>query len=78
VVAYAAGALPDVIGEAGLLVPPGDVAALRAALGQVLGDPAVRERLVAAGRKRASTLFAPDRWAKAMRTLYEVPYHRTP
>jgi glycosyltransferase involved in cell wall biosynthesis len=73
VVAYAAGALPDVVGDAGLLVAPGDVAALREAIERVLGDDALRERLAAGGRKRASTVFAPDRWVEAMRTRYESP-----
>jgi phosphatidyl-myo-inositol alpha-mannosyltransferase len=39
----------------GLLVPPRDPAALAAAAGRVLGDPALAERLVAAGRDRAAT-----------------------
>src|SRR6056297_2561368 len=33
-------------GESGLLVPPGDVVALRAALSRVLGDPEMRARMV--------------------------------
>ena len=75
VVAYAAGALPDVVGDAGLLVPPGETAALREALERVLTDTAVRERVVAAGHKRVRTLFDPDRWVEAMRNRYAVPYH---
>lgn len=73
VVAYAAGALPDVVGDAGILVPPGDVDALAVALERVLGDEDLRGRLVAAGRKRAASLFDADRWVQAMRTRYERP-----
>jgi len=42
-------------GVDGLLVPPGDPAELAVAAGRVLGDPALAERLVAAGRDRAAT-----------------------
>jgi glycosyltransferase involved in cell wall biosynthesis len=54
VVASAVGGLADVVvhEETGLLVPPGDVAALRAALGRLIADPALRERMGAAGRER--------------------------
>lgn len=36
--------------QTGLVVPPGDPAALAAAIGRLLADPALRERLGAAGR----------------------------
>jgi glycosyltransferase involved in cell wall biosynthesis len=53
VVSTAAGAVPDTVpADAGLLVPPGNVAALRDALGRVLDDAALRVRL-AAGARRA-------------------------
>ena len=50
VVAAAAGALPEVLGDAALLVAPHDVDGLAAALLQVIDDSAVRERLIVAGR----------------------------
>ena len=40
-------------GETGLLVPPGDAAALAAALSRLLGDPDLRDRLGAAASARA-------------------------
>ncbi|GAA2857119.1 hypothetical protein GCM10010443_19310 [Actinoplanes cyaneus] len=54
VVASAAGGLTDVVrdGESGLLVPPGDVDALHAALLRVLTDHDLAARLRAAGRHR--------------------------
>jgi colanic acid/amylovoran biosynthesis glycosyltransferase len=62
VVASAVGGLLDLVadGETGLLVPPGDVAALRAALERLLADPDLRRRLGAAGRERAGELLAWD------------------
>jgi glycosyltransferase involved in cell wall biosynthesis len=55
VVASAVGGLLDLVvdGETGLLVPPGDVAALRAALERLLGDADLRRRLGVAGREAA-------------------------
>lgn len=60
VVASDTGGLRDAIvdGESGLLVPPGDVAALREALRMLLSDPARRERMGAAGRARARQFLA--------------------
>jgi glycosyltransferase involved in cell wall biosynthesis len=46
-------------GESGLLVPPGDDAALAAAILRVLRDPALRARLAAGGAERARAFAAP-------------------
>jgi len=63
VVASDVGGLRDLVvdGETGLLVPPGDVPALRAALERLLGDPELRRRLGAAGRERARERFSWER-----------------
>jgi glycogen synthase len=63
VVAGAVGGLLDlVVGEeTGLLVPPRDVGALRAALERLLEDEELRKQLGAAGRERARTSFSWDR-----------------
>ncbi|HUK95792.1 MAG TPA: glycosyltransferase family 4 protein [Gaiellaceae bacterium] len=60
VVAGAVGGLLDLVvdGETGLLVPPRDVRALRAALERLLGDRELRERLGAAARERIKERFA--------------------
>ena len=52
VIAAARGALPEVVGDAGLLVDPLDVSALAAALERVLSDDQLRDRLSVAGRAR--------------------------
>jgi glycosyltransferase involved in cell wall biosynthesis len=59
VAATAVGGTPEVVadGETGLLVPPGDPAALAAAVGRLLGDPPLRAALGAAGRRRMHAEF---------------------
>jgi glycosyltransferase involved in cell wall biosynthesis len=63
VVATAVGGLRDLVvdGETGILVPPGDRAALRAALERLLADRALRRRLGEAGRERVRALLSWDR-----------------
>ncbi|HVN59787.1 MAG TPA: glycosyltransferase family 4 protein [Gaiellaceae bacterium] len=60
VVAGAVGGLLDLVvdDETGLLVEPGDVAGLRAALERLLGDPELRRRLGEAGCERIRRHFS--------------------
>lgn len=53
VVTSAATSLPEVVGDAGRLVPIQDPEALSSALAEIIDDPAQREVLAAAGRERA-------------------------
>ncbi|MGB4441068.1 MAG: glycosyltransferase family 1 protein [Coriobacteriia bacterium] len=53
VVSSSAASLPEVVGDAALLVAPGDVEALRSALDRVLSDVDLAQRLVHIGRERA-------------------------
>jgi glycosyltransferase involved in cell wall biosynthesis len=59
VVASAVGAIPDIVvdGETGLLVPPGDAAALADRLARLAASPELRARLGAAGRARYRAEF---------------------
>jgi glycosyltransferase involved in cell wall biosynthesis len=52
VVGSSSGEIPHVIGEAGLVFPEGDVAALRERLARLAGDPELRRDLAARGRAR--------------------------
>ena len=59
IISTTAGAIPDTVpAEAGLLVPPGDEAALAEALARVMDEPGLRERLAAGARAARQTL--PD------------------
>jgi len=55
VVAHDIGGVPEAVlhNQTGLLVAPGDTAGLTAAFAQLIADPALRQQLGAAGRKRA-------------------------
>jgi len=55
VVASDAGALPEVVGDGGLLVKPGDADALADALQRILTDDSLATSLGAAGYRRAAT-----------------------
>jgi glycosyltransferase involved in cell wall biosynthesis len=66
VISTPTGAIPEMVGEAGELVPAGDSAALRAAI-ERLADPEVRARLGAAARARAVERF--DAQSNARRVL---------
>lgn len=69
------GGLRDLVvdGETGLLLRPGDVRALRAALERLLGDSELRRRLGAAGRERARERFSWERvTAETLRAYGDV------
>ena len=57
--------------ESGLLVPPGDAAALARMIRRVLADPPLRAHLGAAARDRAETLFSAPVAAERVTRLYE-------
>lgn len=59
--------LPD---ATGCLLPPRDVAALAAAIGRLAGDPPLRERLGAEGRRRFTDAFRQERMVERTRALY--------
>ena len=66
VVVTTSGALPDVVGEAGIVVPEGDHDAMRAALTELVADPARREALGAAGRARAIDRYSDHALARGL------------
>ncbi|MBV8387411.1 MAG: glycosyltransferase family 4 protein [Acidimicrobiia bacterium] len=68
VVATAAGALPEVLDDAAVIVPVGDVDALADALRRAVLEGALRTRLVAAGRLRVEGYS----WARCAEGLVDV------
>jgi glycosyltransferase involved in cell wall biosynthesis len=79
VVASDVGGLRDLVvdGETGLLVPPGDIAALRAALERLLADGDLRLRLGAAARERVRTYCSWETVTEAVLAAYAEASRRT-
>ena len=78
IVATAAGAIPETVPrEAGLLVRPGDAAALARALRRVIAEPALAMRLAAGARAVGGRLTdwrrAAERWEQALDLLAILP-----
>jgi glycosyltransferase involved in cell wall biosynthesis len=72
VVSTHTGAIPALVGdEAGLLAPPGDVAALANALTRVIGDAGLRARLAAGARRVREHLPTWDHAAARMSAALE-------
>jgi len=68
-VSTTAGALPEVVGDAGILIPPADSAALTAAIAQLMESSARRSEYSILGRKRILEKF---NWSNAARLTVEV------
>jgi glycosyltransferase involved in cell wall biosynthesis len=75
-VASRAGALPEVVGEAGVLVEPGDVEDLAAALRRLHDSPAERARVSQAGLARVQERFAWPAVAQATVEHYRAAIAR--
>lgn len=58
-------------GSDGLLVPPGDAAALAGALRRLLGDGALREQLAGRARDKVEERFSPAALASGVEAVYE-------
>jgi len=71
VIAFAAGALPELVadGETGILVPPGDVPALAAAIKLLVENKELRHRMGKEARKRVQRKFS---WEQAAKQILEV------
>ena len=69
VVATAAGAVPEVVGDAAVLVPVGDVDALAGALAELVGDRERAGEMRRRGRERVA-VFSWDRTVDSLVRLY--------
>ncbi len=64
-----AGSSPELVGDAGAVIPPGDDAQLAIELHRVLDDDEWRERMIRAGRDRAAS-YSPARTADLLVDCY--------
>jgi glycosyltransferase involved in cell wall biosynthesis len=64
------GEIPNVIGEAGLIFPEGDEAALRAHLRRLMGDESLRNVLAEKGREHVVKRYSQARIAMATHDVY--------
>jgi glycosyltransferase involved in cell wall biosynthesis len=73
VIGTAAGAVSEIIrdGESGLLVPPGDDAALASAIARLLDHPQERAALVATARREVEERFGAASTARGVERVYE-------
>jgi glycosyltransferase involved in cell wall biosynthesis len=70
VIASDSGSLPEVVGEAGEIVPEGDVGALADRLSTLLRDAGRREELARLGRARAAESLSWERVARGFDSMY--------
>ncbi|MFL5946355.1 MAG: glycosyltransferase family 4 protein [Gaiellaceae bacterium] len=75
IVASNASSLPEVVGDAGVLVPPEDVNAVADAIERVLCDADLRATLVARGRERVRQ-FTWRRAAEGTADAYRIAFER--
>jgi glycosyltransferase involved in cell wall biosynthesis len=62
--------IPEVVGDAALMVSPSDVGQLARTMGKVLADPDLRQRLVARGREQVRKF----NWCRVARNTLAVYY----
>ena len=70
VVSTQSGSIPEVVGDAGVLVPPGDPGALAQELGRLLCDEAWRNELGHRARQRVVSTYAHDIVAERIADAY--------
>ena len=71
IISTAVGSIPDVIDEErGILVPPGDVAALEAAVAELVADPDRREAMGARNRRAVEERYSWDAAMDEIRDIY--------
>ena len=70
VVSSDGGALPEVVGDAGIVVPAGDSGALSRAIDRLLSDEVLRESLACKGRERILQEFSWSRAAQHLTSYY--------
>lgn len=72
IVAYASGAIPEVLANAGILVKEGDISGLSGAIHATINKPDLRIKLGTMGRKRAETFFDARKTARKIKKIYDA------
>jgi len=72
VIASDSGAIPEVVGDAGIIVSEGSVAEFAATLRRVSLDPVIHRALAEAGLARAQTAFSPAVQAERLRGFWRA------
>jgi glycosyltransferase involved in cell wall biosynthesis len=72
VVGSSSGEIPNVIGDAGVVVPEGDPNSLRVGIERVLGDASLRRELAQRGRRRVLDCFTHARIAEQTVAAYRA------
>jgi glycosyltransferase involved in cell wall biosynthesis len=75
VISTSGGALPEVVGDAGLIIPPGDFLALAEAIKSLLDHPERATALGQAGFKRVQQFFTWEKAAQATIEAYRETIH---
>jgi glycosyltransferase involved in cell wall biosynthesis len=75
VISTMGGALPEVVGDAGLLVPPADPQALASAIEAVCTHPYLAEKLGLSGYRRVTTHFTWEAAARNTVAVYRQAIH---
>ena len=70
-VGSSSGAIPEVIGSAGLIFPEGDTVALAQTLTQLVNSPSLRQELAAHGRQRIDTTYRQPIVSQRIAALYQ-------
>jgi len=63
------GALQEVVGDGGIIVPPADASALAGAITYLLNNPGERKRYAKAGLERVNNVFS---WSKAAEEVTNI------
>ncbi len=78
VVGSNSGAIPEVVGDAGLIFPEGNARELRAALDRLVSNAALRRDLAVRGRRRAEAEFNWATIAERIRAVWTAARQRPP
>jgi glycosyltransferase involved in cell wall biosynthesis len=72
VIGSSSGAIPDVVGAGGVVVPERDPSALAAAMMQVASSPERRAEMGRQGRAQVEENYTWERVAKRMHSIYST------